>query len=985
MSPSVQVAASKLRILRDQSRMTQEELARRSGVDARTIRRIERGETQKVARNTETCLATALGVSVDELWGDDGSRGVLGDAVRGHQNAGAYRSNLIASLRPRIEPFVPLRTESGRDLLTDIGDAIRSGRHVCVLGPSGSGKSYSLLRAAVLFADQGHIPVIARCRLLTGAPEIWLDHAVAVYGAASFAALASAANTDGHILVVVADGLNELGAESVDIALEALQGIAMRQNAVVLVTAQERPARWVNSLGLQELQVALPTHEQKLELASALGLGLQMTRADMFRILDTPMDFFLAAEAWAELEDSAATRFALTRAFAMRRLSRTSDVYAHCQALRGVASVLAERVSRTMAEVEFSRSIENSAGPTAIGAILQSGLCVLEDGRVGFYHDLIQDYFAAEALVYSERDIVTLARSLDRPALSGLAALVLQAQGESQEVAALFHASVASQALLVSAVAGSLGRIAQETALGELRRVTSLAVDALRETTFHHGPPFARIQQPREWTRYEKHLFTVLGASFLVPEAKDLLIQLLRAADEWIESVARSDGARDVADDALCSIPANTPVSTALLSAHNCTQGLLSREELAKLESPKELEDTQTATGRFWCTVAHARYRSLGFTGALSDELQSEAVAFVAKVLASGRESLMIAALEMADDLADALGPEARRQMGQVLDATNVRGAFASTFLIDALDAYGLIESAYDECALALQIRELLAKPDDPSSQQKAYSMLSLQLEAPAVVHLPHIAAVSELSSDASATFRAMAALGRLDADGAHAIPLCLRQLRRVEGAGSLPLVRRAVEAWALRRPTLGFMAQEEVRAFVEAQRCIVELALPDPKPGHPRDHTGRVWLHLGDLLRRALSDHRMSDDGEAWTELRTELLGHAVIPIVWLLTPSLPEGEGPQSWVLFQERWRTELLEFVRAALAARIVVQGEEHCPSLMTPRVAVVRLIGELGGRSDVERLRKLVDDSEVGLVAVEAMKQLSSRGDASRIRE
>ena len=62
--------AEKVRLKREEKRLTQAELARRAGLTQATISRVEHGEVKQLKSEAIKKLAKALGVSVDFLVGD---------------------------------------------------------------------------------------------------------------------------------------------------------------------------------------------------------------------------------------------------------------------------------------------------------------------------------------------------------------------------------------------------------------------------------------------------------------------------------------------------------------------------------------------------------------------------------------------------------------------------------------------------------------------------------------------------------------------------------------------------------------------------------------------------------------------------------------------------------------------------------------------------------------------------------------------------
>ncbi|MBA2477732.1 MAG: XRE family transcriptional regulator [Sporichthyaceae bacterium] len=155
-----------LKLLRDESGLTQEELASRSGLSARSVSDIERGLRRRLYADTAHRLADALSLS------------------------GAQRDGFVAAARGRAMPRpdppalpLPLNRLVGRvDELASLGDALSPGnrRLVTITGLGGAGKTRLALEVAhgLLSAYDG------RVRLLRITPEQDPDRLVDLVGTA---------------------------------------------------------------------------------------------------------------------------------------------------------------------------------------------------------------------------------------------------------------------------------------------------------------------------------------------------------------------------------------------------------------------------------------------------------------------------------------------------------------------------------------------------------------------------------------------------------------------------------------------------------------------------------------------------------------------------------------------------------------------------------------------------------------------------------
>jgi len=232
-----------LKLLRDESGLTQEELASRSGLSARSVSDIERGLRRRIYPDTAHRLADALSLSGDQ-------RGGFLAAARGGP-------------LPRPDPPalpLPLTRLIGRvDELASLSDALTPGnrRLVTITGLGGAGKSRLALEVA-----HGLLPVYdGRVRLLRITPERAPDRLVDLVATAVGALpgggpLAVAAAVGSRPMLVVVDAF-----EHVLPATPVLQALVANAGSLhLLVTSRVR----LHVPGEHELALGpLPAHEAR--------------------------------------------------------------------------------------------------------------------------------------------------------------------------------------------------------------------------------------------------------------------------------------------------------------------------------------------------------------------------------------------------------------------------------------------------------------------------------------------------------------------------------------------------------------------------------------------------------------------------------------------------------------------------------------------------------------------------------------------------
>jgi predicted ATPase/DNA-binding XRE family transcriptional regulator len=212
-----------LRRLREESGLTQEELAERSGVSARTISDTERGLRSRLYADTAARLAAGLGL-------DDSSRTSFVAVARGRDRSTVIEREARYAVPHPLTSLVG-RHDELRSLLKDLQPGAR--RLVTVTGLGGSGKTRLAMAAAEALtpAYGGRVRLVT---LVPGSdPARFVDAVAAALGTAPSGV---AAGVSGRPTLVVLDAFEHVLPATA--ALAELLGRAPELQA--LVTSRER-------------------------------------------------------------------------------------------------------------------------------------------------------------------------------------------------------------------------------------------------------------------------------------------------------------------------------------------------------------------------------------------------------------------------------------------------------------------------------------------------------------------------------------------------------------------------------------------------------------------------------------------------------------------------------------------------------------------------------------------------------------------------
>ena len=297
-----------------------------------------------------------------------------------------------------------------------------------------------------------------------------------------------------------------------------------------------------------------------------------------------------------------------------------------------------------------------------------------------------------------------------------------------------------------------------------------------------------------------------------------------------------------------------------------------------------------------------------------------------------------------------------------------------STMLVDSLDAYGLVESPYDEDLVRAQIEQVLSNPSAQESRELAYSVVGNQFED--VIAEPYVTVINDLSAEQRTLLYTCASLG----SPAYGFwnDWLLQQLVESGDKRALP----AFERWATRLHTDNPSTQEIAKCYTLAVQGWAQFAPSPPTLTDAHDDPHAAWECYGAIVYWM---HRPGlDRAEAriqcapyWQRLRTELLPAAADPLYWLRNASqYPWEDGPS------------LLDRIMRAFPGetRPILEWSLKHPGDLTsifPRHAshdrakyLIGMLSAVGNTDSAELLRAYADDPLLGSSAIIAIKLLGA---------
>ncbi len=611
-----------------------------------------------------------------------------------------------------------------------------------------------------------------------------------------------------------------------------------------------------------------------------------------------------------------------------------------------------------------------------------------------FRHELFRRSFRAEAVIRSARGD-SLSSALNHAASDEIRSLVLQSIEETDTVRDLIVNTATLWPLLREAGRGVHGPAAQEAVTEEARRLVDEAIGALASTEVavepvevqeesaaeETGKPVQRfrveIRQCTQWTEYERGIFTTLGwLASEVPFCAEAA-RLLRESDAFL---AREADRLKIRAAAVLG-QAYSPMSIRLPACEVASARTFSIGD--------HDVDGEGPAAQFWTEPGElcAGELLLGCTllrGVKGEDAREQLAECVPALLSascrSGVYHLRLEALRMTEGFAPAQSRDVRDRIVDVLNEFPSNNIFLNSAIVEALCAYGALESPYDADTVANDITEILARPSDPDARERAHGILAGQFEE--VISAAVTEALERFGPKDRTMLNAMAALGA--PSYAHDGGWYVRELIGASDYRDSELVAEAVAKWA--QPPKGDEADlaGRVGGFVAAHVAQARLHLAANSIAASEGSDDALWACWGLLIRHASVADVGSDTApvqEAWDQLQ-RFATRAVPQLVWIEQRSGMWGFG-ENRVRLLDVFRSEVKHFLETGLRG-MPLQSPVHAAFDRHDESAAVALLGTVGDAASRRLLTELVDVPEIGSAAVAAIRAIDAKATNSEAK-
>ncbi|MFD0850537.1 NERD domain-containing protein [Sphingosinicella xenopeptidilytica] len=365
-----------------------------------------------------------------------------------------------ATLDPYVDPLFD--SEDSTESLTA---RILNGEQMQIVGPSGSGKTSFLKQLASACAAHGNISIFIRSRDFHRDLGPLLRTDVARYTREKVPALFRAAASIGAEIIIHVDAINECPADRRADLIAALQAARINYGARIVLSGQEIIALPASLAG-GTVQLPQPERDQAQRIVEAhLGRVLTASETPALEVVATAHDAAILASTLGGTH-ALDGRFSLYHAFTRARLKAAGIAQAN-GGLANLATAMRTGFVAAMPIAAAERVIDPQ-DVTTLEKAHAAGLLWREAGRVGFRHDLIGDFFAADAILRRADTPGALRSSARQPMNAELREFLLGGCATTAEIEALLLDAPDSR-LLESALSGRAGAKAKSYVISRLR------------------------------------------------------------------------------------------------------------------------------------------------------------------------------------------------------------------------------------------------------------------------------------------------------------------------------------------------------------------------------------------------------------------------------------------------------------------------------------------------------------------------------------
>jgi hypothetical protein len=889
-----------------------------------------------------------------------------------------YTRRFRHTIESGLHAYVSIMGESDAAAPTYLTPAsvVLDGQPTVLTGPSGAGKTHLARHCALESTCRGEVAVWVRAsEYRQGELNVLLARSVAPFTTASALNLLRAARQHGRPVTVIVDGVNECTPSLRVRLLEQLSALHLREPIRLLLTSQEK-VELPEPLAGREVRFLPLDADGRHGILDSYGGGAAENYADPF---STPFEVAIVAQCAAELS-GAPTRADILDAY-LRRRCPSAVVRV---GLRKLATMLDTQLASTVPTPVFVQLLErDGTAPEKLDQIISAPVLAVQSGYVSFVHEQFGRFLAAEGLVLAAVSGEALGQSLTEAQHQDLRAYALELERDPDRLGAAIVA-LADARCNADALRGDLGALARNLVLAE---VTSTLEEAARGTnderaTFVPGSESGGVfsdhwETDRPLSQSQRALLAAAGECCDMPELEKSIALLLDRTDDLclssLETIDRSEVRNPItrlvgATYGLPWLHLNDCLPASVM-VNACRHRRMHSPRRAPAPSALVRELVTNAGPKSWGRLYLAC--TLYGSGSTTSADWPEASELLSSAWDAGGYHLRLAALEMAENCSSLLNPVQRERMVEVLTQLESQHIFLSTALVDALAAYGQIESGRTLDDISAEI-ELALRADFPEADRLARGIVTKQFEDEAIVG-PYFEAVDALAVDDRVRLLVMAAAGSDPGD--WLTDWIIAELLKA-GDPTDPAFQRTMRRFARPPAKDAVSHQDAVAAFVAAIQGCARFS-PEPPTADAESAPTQAWECVGQLIFDLAGGAGANDRTERCWERLTGELRAAAIDVFYELE------SADRRRVTEDETAYARLLDGHRDNLRALLewgLVNGESltsHFSFAFRPErdQYIVRTLGTVGDDATAAVLRSYIHDDELGPAAVASIRQIN----------
>lgn len=863
-----------------------------------------------------------------------------------------------------------------------------------LLGNSGLGKTHHVCHLALRAGAEGRIPLRLDTRQYAGDFEGALSKSIAAYTTSlSHELLAAIKSLDLKPLLIV-DGLNYCGPDTLSRLLKDLLAFQLANGGNIVATSQHLP-------DIQSGLILTVTHLAALTMAHKraiycyhAGLPISSDVDHLCQGFASAYDLCIAGRCHKQARDWP-TRTELYDRYC-DQVIQVGNRIVTMAALRQCAALMDEELAYSLSRERFVRGLEafcNASGlPISfIDELAQCRILKESDHIVYFEHDLLRDYFAADALRMRAAETAILAAELARPKYQAAIQFILPRYQSPREIRELLI-SVRDEAVLSACLRGEMGQASKtliEIQCDELFRAATedlLRIKIEFQSTESNGHP--AISRPRiinhhHWSPYEILLCDSISHNLATGERLGQFIDLLCAMESRLrmltDQAARNANASPQAAwaetlrigrwiNSEVTLPALRMAST-LEAASHCSP---------RIDLPADMVNSLTTLAAGNCDFALLLLlRLIPWLETVNADL---CLAMLIRAWNSKISELKLEALHM---LYFTGGRICRQYPGKAADIVSAlqkmrsNNIWISSAIVEALTALNAIEPLVDLNSAYEEAKEILAATISCHSseyevlRERGSSFIGCIFED--VYQNSYYDAYHRLSDREKLQLLLLAAE---DTKKFHS-DWILHNLVELKLHDALPIFRR------FNSPTCGnpSFPQESVAAYILA---LAGCALfNDDQWDSPTakciDET--AWKLIGQLLFIVFQD-RESDTVRVeslWNQLKSQA-PFAVADVLYQIKRS--------NWLLEHQELRWDLTKIFPKEVGAifECSLKNKDKLTSIFEHSFSfvaaertrfMIETLGRIGTSSSIEPLTPFTDDPEHGTAAILAIRAIRAR--------